>query len=220
MKKCSFRLFLPLALGLVAFSFADTKAPRTYTLDLAQSQLSLTLVQEGMLSKRYPTHLVVVKNFSCNITLPRDEKLTTVALEAEAKSFANADKIMSEFERRGFHDVLQNKVLESERYPTIKFKSVSVSGLKKTGDTRNFTLNGELALHGVIKRVAIPVQVTLADDQLRATGEASLKQSDYGIQPYEGNMGLIKIADELKINFSIVAKLKGARLNSGGDTKK
>lgn len=207
MKKCSFKLFLLLALGLAAFTFADTKAVRSYTLDLAQSQLSLTLVQEGMLSKRYPTHLVVVKNFSCNITLPRDEKLTTVTLEAEAKSFTNADKIMSEFERRGFHDVLQNKVLESERYPAIKFKSVSVSGLKKNGDTRTFTLNGELALHGVTKRVAFPVTVTLTNDQLRATGEASLKQSDYGIQPYEGNLGLIKIADELKINFSIVAKL-------------
>lgn len=207
MKKCSFRLFLLLALGLAVFTFADTKAARSYTLDLAQSQLSLTLVQEGMLSKRYPTHLVVVKNFSCNITLPRDEKLTTVTLEAEAKSFTNADKIMSEFERRGFHDVLQNKVLESERYPAIKFKSVSVSGLKKTGDTRTFTLNGDLVLHGVTKRVAFPVIVTLANDQLRAIGEASLKQSDYGIQPYEGNMGLIKIADELKINFSIVAKL-------------
>lgn len=207
MKKYWFSLVL--LLGLVAFSFADTKGTRSYTLDLAQSQLSLTLVQEGMLSKRYPTHLVVVKNFSCNITLPRDEKLTAVAFEAEAKSFTNADKIMSEFERRGFHDVLQNKVLESERYPTIKFKSVNVSGLKKNGDTRNFTLNGELALHGVTKRVAFPVTVTLANDTLRATGEASLKQSDYGIQPYEGNMGLIKIADELKINFAIVAKLNG-----------
>jgi polyisoprenoid-binding protein YceI len=215
MKKCSFKLFLLLALGLAAFTFADTKAARSYTLDLSQSQLSLTLVQEGMLSKRYPTHLVVVKNFSCNITLPRDEKLTSVTLEAEAKSFTNADKIMSEFERRGFHDVLQNKVLESERYPAIKFKSVSVSGLKKTGDTRTFTLNGDLALHGVTKRVAFPVTVTLANDQLRATGEASLKQSDYGIQPYEGNMGLIKIADELKINFAIVAKL-----NPDGGAKK
>lgn len=213
MRKCSVKLWLLLALA--GFSFADTKAPRLYTLDLAQSQLSLTLGQEGMIGKRYPTHLVVVKNFSCNITLPHDEKLTSVAFEAEAKSFTNADKLMSEFERRGFHDVLQNKVLESERYPAIKFKSVSVSGLKKNGDTRNFTLNGELVLHGVTKRVAFPVTVTLANDQLRATGEASLKQSDYGIQPYEGNMGLIKISDDLKIGFSIVA-----RLNSDGGAKK
>ncbi len=203
----------PLLLALVAFTFADTKGARSYTLDLEQSQLALTLVQEGLLSKRYPTHLVVVKNFSCNIALPRDEKLTAVLLEAEAKSFTNADKLMSEFERRGFHDVLQNKVLESERYPTIKFKSVGVSGLKKAGATRHFTLHGELALHGVTKRVAFPVTVVFDRDQLRATGEASLKQSDYGIQPYEGSLGLIKIADELKINFSIVARLEG-------DTKK
>lgn len=211
MFKDSCNLFLPLALGLAAFSWADTRAARTYTLDLAKSQLTLTLVQQGMLSKRYPTHLVVVKNFTCQITLPRDEKRTTVVLEAEAKSFTNADNLMSEFERRGFQHVLQTKVLESERYPTIKFKSLSVSGLKRHGETRNFTLHGELALHGVTKPVALPVTVKLTHEELRASGAASLKQSDFGIEPYAGNMGLIKIADELQINFSFVAKLNAER---------
>jgi polyisoprenoid-binding protein YceI len=185
----------------------DTKKARVYTFDLTQSQLSLTLTQEGLLSKRYPTHQVAIKNFSGKVTLPSDEKRTAAELEAEAKSFVNVDKTMSEFERRGFQDVLQNKVLESERFPFIKFKSTSVTNLKKSGDSRSFTFNGELSLHGVTKSVSMPVSVTLANDQLRATGEAKLKQSDFGIEPYSGSIGLIKIGDELKINFSIVAKL-------------
>ena len=56
------------------------------------------------------------------------------------------------------------------------------------------------------KRVSFPVAVTIAKDQLRATGEASLKQSDFGIKPYSGKLGLIKIGDDVKINFEIVAK--------------
>lgn len=189
----------------------DDKKTRVYTFDLAQSQLSLTLTQEGLLSKRYPTHQVAIKNFSGKATLPRDERQTSVELEAEAKSFVNVDKTMSDFERRGFHDVLQNKVLESSRFPTIKFKAANVTDLKKSGDTRTFTLNGELSLHGVTKNVSLPVSVTLAQDQLRATGEAKLKQSDFGIEPYSGNMGLVKIGDELKVNFSVVAKLATAQ---------
>jgi polyisoprenoid-binding protein YceI len=203
---------LLLLLALASLSFTQRQHNRQYTLDLAQSQLSLTLVQEGLLSKKYPTHQVVVKNFSIAISLPRDERQTAVQVEAEARSFANADKTMSEFERRGFHDVLHNKVLECDRFPAIHFKSASVSELKKNGDTRSFVLLGDLSLHGVTRRASFPVNVTLTADQLRATGEARLKQSDYGITPYSGNMGLIKISDELQINFSIIATLK----NQGG----
>lgn len=204
----SFRLFLLLALAGTALAFVQAKKARNYTIDLTQSQLTLTLVQEGLIGKRYPTHQVAVKNFSCKITLPKDERQTAVEVEAEAKSFVNADKTMSEFERRGFHDVLQNKVLESERYPAIKFKSVGVSELKKNGDARTFTLHGDVTLHGVTRRVSLPVNVALAGEQLRATGSASLKQSDFGITPYADLTGLIKIGDELKINFAIVAKLE------------
>lgn len=195
----------------VAAGSAQKGKPRVYTLDLTQSVVNLTLTQEGLLSKRYPAHQVAVKNFNGKITLPRDERQTAVEFEAEAKSFVNVDKTMSEFERRGFHDVLQNKVLESARFPIIKFKAANVSQLKKSGDTRTFTLNGELSLRGVTKSVSLPVSVTLAADQLRATGEAKLKQSDFGIEPYSGNMGLVKIGDELKVNFSIVAKLASAQ---------
>jgi polyisoprenoid-binding protein YceI len=191
----------------------ESQKARVYIFDLAQSQLNLTLTQEGLLSKKYLTHQVAVKNFSGKVTLPRDERQTAVELEAEAKSFINVDKTMSEFERRGFQDVLQNKVLESERFPVIKFKAAKVTNLKKSGDTRTFTLNGELSLHGVTKNVTVPVSVTLANDQLRATGEAKLKQSDFGIEPYSGGMGLIKIGDELKVNFSIVAKLTTSAMN-------
>lgn len=197
-----------LTLALLSLSWTDAKSPRQYSLDLAQSQLSLTLVQEGLLSKKYPTHQVVVKNYDIAITMPRDERQTSVQVYAEAKSFANADKTMSEFERRGFHDVLHNKVLECDRFPAIQFKSVNLSELKKSGDTRTFTLHGDLSLHGVTRRASFPVTVTLAGDQLRATGEAKLKQSDYAIAPYSGAAGLIKIGDELQINFSITAKLK------------
>jgi polyisoprenoid-binding protein YceI len=200
--------WLVLALTLVSLSFAHGPAPRQYALDLAQSQLVLTLVQEGLLSKKYPTHQVAVKNFDVVVTMPRDEKQTAVQVSAEAKSFANADKTMSEFERRGFHDVLHNKVLECDRFPAVQFKSVGLSDFKKVGDTRTFTLNGDLSLHGVTRRASFPVSVTLSGDQLLATGEAKLKQSDYGITPYSGSVGLIKIGDELQINFSIIAKLK------------
>ncbi|MGH9845854.1 MAG: YceI family protein [Blastocatellia bacterium] len=186
---------------------AKSKTPaRVYTFDAAQSGIVVTLVQEGMISKRYPTHRVLAKSFSGKIDLPTDETKMAVVVEAEAKAMTNADEAMSEFERKGFHDVLRNTVLESEKFPVIKFVSASVSNVRKSGDNRNFTLAGDLVLHGVTKRISFPVQVAFDGDQLRATGETKLKQSDFGMKPFEKGMGLIKISDDTKVGFSIVAK--------------
>ncbi len=178
---------------------------KTYSMIAAQSQLTLTLIQEGVLRKIHPTHHVGVKSFSGRVQLPADESKALVELDAEAKSFVNIDKDMKDFERSGFHKVLHEEVLASARFPTIKFRSVSITNVQKSGDQRSFTLNGDLTLRGVTKRVAFPVKVTINGNQLRATGEENIKQTDFGITPYSGGFGTIKIADHLKVSFVIVA---------------
>ena len=180
---------------------------RVYTIDLSQSRVTATLTQEGFISRRYPNHRVEVKNFSGKIEVSeRDETRIAVEVEADAKSLSNADEGMTEFERREFHNVLNNLVLESDKFPKIKFVSVSISDARKSGETRTFTLNGDLTLRDATRRVSFPVAVTISKDRLRATGDAELKQTDFGITPYSGKLGMIKIGDVVKINFEIVAK--------------
>jgi polyisoprenoid-binding protein YceI len=180
---------------------------RVYTIDLSQSRVIATLTQEGFIARRYPTHRVEVKNFGGKIEVSeRDETQIAVEVEAETKSLTNVDEGMTDFERREFHNVLNNLVLESDKFPKINFVSASVSDARKSGETRTFTLNGDLTMRDATKRVSFPVAVTIAKDRLRATGEAALKQSDFGIKPYSGKLGLIKIGDDVKIEFEIVAK--------------
>src|SRR5215470_8520306 len=108
---------------------------RVYTIDLSQSRVIATLTQEGFISRRYPTHRVEVKNFGGKIEVSqRDETQIAVEVEAETKSLTNADQGMTEFERKEFHGVLNNQVLESEKYPKIKFVSVSISDAQKSGE--------------------------------------------------------------------------------------
>ena len=176
-------------------------------MDLSQSQIKLILTQQGLLAMKHPVHHVGVKKFSGKIIYsPKDETKVSITFEAETRSFENIDSEMGDFERKGFQDILHAKVLESDKYPKITFKSLSVSEVKSNGDQRSFTLSGDLTLHGTTKRVTFPVNATIDKDVLRASGEAKLKQSDYGMVPYQGGLGTIKIADELKITFVIVAK--------------
>jgi polyisoprenoid-binding protein YceI len=181
---------------------------RIYTIDLASSRITVQLTQEGFLAKLRPSNEVAVKDFNGKIqVLQNDESDIAVVLESEVNSLTNVDKDMSEFERKEFHNILHNVVLESGKFPTIKFASISVTDVQGSNEGRTFTLNGDLTIREVTRRVAIPVSVTIKDQELRATGEGRFKQSEFGIKPYVGALGAIKIADEVKVNFIIVAKI-------------
>jgi polyisoprenoid-binding protein YceI len=204
---CFILLLLSQSRGLSAQRASREDKTRVYTIDLSQSRVTATLTQEGFISRRYPNHRVEVKNFNGRIEVSeKDETQIAVEVEAEAKSLTNADEGMTDFERKEFHNVLNTQVLESDKFPKIKFVSVSISDARKSGETRSFTLDGDLTLRDATKRVSFPVTVTISKDQLRATGEAELKQTDFGIKPYSGKLGLIKIGDVIKIKFEIVAK--------------
>lgn len=179
---------------------------QAYAVDAAQSQISIILAQEGLIVKRHPNHTVVAKSFSGKIDLPKDEARLTATVETETASLTNVDATMGDFERKEFHAALRNTVLEIEKYPSILFKSVSVANIQRSGDNRTFTLTGDLTLHGVTRQVTFPVKATITKDQIQAAGEAKLKQSDFGMKPFEKGLGLIKIGDEVKVVFNVVAK--------------
>ena len=182
--------------------------PRVFAFDASESEIAVILTQEGLISRRYPTHRVLAKSFSGKIELPADETKMVVGLEADPKMLTNVDAAMGEFERKEFHAALRTQVLESDKFPTIKFASVSVSNIQRDGDKRSFTLSGDLTVHGATQRVSFPVNATISDNELRATGEEKLKQSDFGLKPFEKGLGLIKIGDEIKVTFNVIAKMQ------------
>jgi polyisoprenoid-binding protein YceI len=60
-------------------------------------------------------------------------------------------------------------------------------------------VDGELTLAGTTRPLRAPVQV--ADG--RATATIALKQSEWGIKPYRGMMGALKVRDELEIVLDV-----------------
>ena len=54
--------------------------------------------------------------------------------------------------------------------------------------------------------LTIPARVAVTGDMLRAFGEFSLRQSDYNIKPVSAIGGGLKVKDEVKFSFDIVAR--------------
>jgi polyisoprenoid-binding protein YceI len=89
--------------------------------------------------------------------------------------------------------MLGPEVLDSERHHEIVFKSV---GAESVGQGQ-WKLRGNLTLRGQSRPIA--VHVTLKDG--RYTGEATVKQTDFGIKP-PGKAG-VRAKDEVRIEFDV-----------------
>jgi hypothetical protein len=51
----------------------------------------------------------------------------------------------------------------------------------------------------------VEVLITVSGDTLRARGRFSVKQRDFGIDPYSTALGTVQVADEITFDFEAVA---------------
>jgi polyisoprenoid-binding protein YceI len=117
-----------------------------------------------------------------------------VEIHVNAPELRVIDKDASEKERAEVQKtMLGPEVLDSGTHQEIVFKSTAADA---AGQGR-WTLHGNLTLRG--KTRPVTVQVTLKDG--RYTGEAKVKQSDFGITP-PGKAG-VRAKDELTIEFDV-----------------
>lgn len=198
---------------LICFSLlslgAQTQSKgRTYTISPSESSLWVLVGKSGIFSALGHDHEIGVKSFTGRVHVSDGgASSSSLELDVDAKSLTVLDKKVSEEDRTEIFNAMHQEVLESAKYQKITFKSVSFDNMKQTGDNNySFTLNGDLTLHGVTKRVAIPVTATMTPEQLRANGKYTLKQSDFGIKPYSAGGGTVKVKNDVVVNFNIVAK--------------
>jgi polyisoprenoid-binding protein YceI len=111
-------------------------------------------------------------------------------------------------ERREIERVMFDEVLEKNRYPQVDFQSSHVSAIKTAVSTYKMNVMGDLSLHGTTRGVRLESQVMAGEDTLKAQGSFSILQSDYGLKIASVAGGTLKLKDELKCAYFIVARRK------------
>jgi polyisoprenoid-binding protein YceI len=116
-----------------------------------------------------------------------------------AKLTIMADKHLSATDLTEVQSNMQNKVLESSKYPKIAFQSTRVQGVGEDA----WKVVGDLALHGVTRTVIVDI----SRENGAYVGTAHIKQSDFGIHPIQVGGGLVKVKDQLEIWFQVFTKI-------------
>jgi hypothetical protein len=100
--------------------------------------------------------------------------------------------------------MLGDRVLDAANFPLVSLRSRSV-----TGEMPMLRLLVDVVVRDQVTAVEIPVRVTQDGNQLTATGEVGLLQTELGLEPFSAALGALFVRDELELKFRLVAAAAG-----------
>ena len=177
-----------------------------YRLDAGQSRFTVQAFAEGLFSSFGHNPTIAISDFGGEVEfVPGTLEGARVRMTIQAGALAVTDDV-KEKDRLEIERMMREDVLEVSQYPEIVFESTSVTASRIAEGRYRVRVIGNLTLHGVTQRnLWIHGEVTFAGDSLRAQGEFPLRQTDYKIKPVSVAGGTLKVKNELKFKFDIVA---------------
>ncbi len=177
-----------------------------YLINAMVSRFTVQAFASGLLSAFGHNPNIAIRDISGEAQFnPAAVEQSSLHLVVKAGSLAVTDSI-SDKDRRDIEKEMRENVLEIDKYPAIVFDAPHVVVREESNAGWDVTLKGSLTLHGVTHPQTVPARITLTGEMLRAFGEFSLRQSDYGIRPTSAVGGGLKVKDEVKFTFDIVAR--------------
>lgn len=144
----------------------------------ADATLTVKTYREGVAAKVGHDLVIEVTRWSATIADDGAVELSADPRSLEVREGLRGAKPLSDRDRREIHKNIEEKILVGSH--PISFRG--------TAD------GGELTMAGTTR----PVTIERTPDG----GRASLTQSDWGIKPYRGLMGALKVRDEVEVIVS------------------
>jgi polyisoprenoid-binding protein YceI len=183
-----------------------TETTVRYVMDSRASQFTLQVLAGGLLSAFGHSPTIAIRDFSGQAQVGlHDPSQSALRMAIPAAALAVRDDI-SDKDRREIERVMQQEILESSSYPEIVYECSSVAATTSGEGQYSVVLNGELTMHGVTRSQSVAARVTLTADSLRAFGTFALLQTDYDLKLASVAGGALKVKDDLKFSFNILAR--------------
>jgi YceI-like domain len=192
--KSPFRRHVLAAAVLGAWALSPVEAAAG-PIDVQHSKLTVFVYKAGLFSALADNHVINAPIASGTIATGSSP---AIELVVNAADLVPLDPDLDPAKRSEVRTrMLGAEVLDTARFPTIKFVSTAI---EPAGPDR-WNVTGNLTIHGVSRAVTFPV--VRSDGRYR--GETRIRQTGFGIKPIRIAGGTVSVKDELKIEFEIAA---------------
>ena len=178
-----------------------------HVIDPQASNFVIQVFATGLLSAFAHSPKIAIRNFDGNVDFAVGATPLTGArmrLRIQSDSLEVTDDISAK-DREEIHRRIRQEVLDTDSFPEIVYECSKVTG-SGDGDRYWAALKGELSMRGITRPVPVSARVSLNGNNLRASGEFTLRQGDFEIPPITAAAGTIRVKDEVKCTFDILAR--------------
>jgi polyisoprenoid-binding protein YceI len=167
----------------------------THRLGPDNASLQVRTYREGVAARAGHDLIIEVTRWDATVEIPEQALEWAIELSADPRSLEVREglrgvKPLTDKDRLEIRRNIDEKVLGGQ---PIRFRS---SGARITEDGGRLAVEGELSMAGRTGPVAARLGV---DDRGAVTGTIPLAQSAWGIKPYRGLMGALKVRDEVEV---------------------
>ena len=183
----------------------ETLADR-YVIDSRASRFTVQAFATGLMARMGHNPIIGIRDFSGEMQFdPEKSEAGAFRLVIKSASLSVQNDISGK-DLREIERLMNQEVLETAKFPEIVYEATSISVIRMTDMLCSATLNGKLTMHGVTRDQTIVARVALLGSMLRASGDFTLDQTDYNIKLVSVAGGALKLKDELKFSFEMVAR--------------
>jgi polyisoprenoid-binding protein YceI len=181
-------------------------APDRYAIDPKLSRFTVQAFAGGLLSGFGHNPTFAVRDFKGEAKFSRDTPQHGSLLMKIQSDSLQLTTDVSDKDRREIERTMKEEVLETERNPEILYEGSVASVSEPSPGQYRVNLTGQLFLHGVSRDLPVMAFVAAGPETLRAYGSFSVSQTAHGIKLVSVAGGAMKVKDELKCAFDIVAR--------------
>ncbi len=172
-------------------------------IDSAASIIAITVRRGGPLARLGHDHVVAARAIEGRVELAANRAHLRFRLDAltvdegPLRQQAGLDTQPTEDAIAGTRRNMLTRVLDAERFPWV---DVAIER-PAAGP-----LAVSITLHGATRHYQVPATVLAERGTVRATGELTLRQTDFGLVPFSVLGGAMAVQDALALRFDIVAR--------------
>jgi polyisoprenoid-binding protein YceI len=169
--------------------------PGTHKLGPENAGLRIETKRGGAAAKAGHDLVIKVNSWQGKLEIGEDPGRNSLVLSADSGSMEVIEgtggiKALTDEDKVEIKKTLEAEVLQPGQ---VEFKSTAVT---PTDDGQRLGVSGELSMNGNLH--PLDFELELGPDGA-VSGRATVKQSDWGIEPYSGLFGTLKVRDEVEV---------------------
>lgn len=179
-----------------------------YVIDPRGSRFTVQAFATGILSALGHNPTIAIRDYDGEVAFAPDTyDHASVQVAIKTATFEVLDE-MKRSDREKLEQEMFSSVLDVARFPDVRYESRQVLVQKDGGGLLKVNATGDLTLHGVTHVHAFEARAINMDTTLRVFGDFTLRQSDYGMKQFSVAGGVLRLKDELKCKFELLARRK------------